>query len=790
MKKKISLVNLSVFLAAAFFLFWCLQGMISGHSECLTGSGLERMDEVQEQLEAIIKELEISAEKRAEDVIDGQTVIQEVGEDSIKLFEWVRDNTFWVPYQGSLRGAEGVLMDRLGNSLDRSLLLADLLDKAGYRVRLAHARLSNSQTRELWDGLRKISDTQVFIETGQKEIEASLFEDMALRLQMDKQEMTQGLKQLSQINRENDKDTEQRVVSQAKRLMEAIGDLKADGRITQRAIAEALGDHWWIQVETEERWTDLDPLLPRANPGEVFEEAEETVEPDELDDDQLHSITVRVVAERWKDGALDERTALEHTLRPYEMFGKRIVLYTLSMNWPKDLRLDEEAFAGRFRDAILEIKEWMPALEVGPDIIVQSSFTDKGGINENPSPSPEAEAGGAVSGVFGGVSGGLTGGSSKEEEEEGVLTAGWLEYEIHSPGQDKRIIRREIFDLLGPSARMAEEVEEPDFSEEQRLGRGYELFGIIEILPLASQILPAYADRVMTRQCLEQLRILQEELEDGNPPEDLSIRIGMAAETLLSPLYRWTLLRPRWNPYAGHVFLGSPNIVNLRTRIAKGADGGFLLRRTFDIVKNDISIVPQAKLSPAEMRLTQGVADTAAEAMVIPGPRPHTNLYSLIDAAKGQGIGWRLVKDSQDKGWEKWRLSEDVRVRIEQSFRNGWAVVVPERPLVLEGKPRLGWWRVNLQNGETLGVMDSGFHQEETEYTVQEMKQIRVNCVDAINTLHKATRGGPAPFPLPSNMSFADFIELLNYQNWKYLDPESVLRLWELAKMSGALAGL
>ena len=116
-------------------------------------------------------------------------------------------------------------------------------------------------------------------------------------------------------------------------------------------------------------------------------------------------------------------------------------------------------------------------------------------------------------------------------------------------------------------------------------------------------------------------------------------------------------------------------------------------------------------------------------------------------------------------------------------------MVVPERPLVFEGKARLGWWRVNPSNGETLGVMDTGFHQDTTEYSEQQWQTIRGNCSKAINSLHKATRGTPAPNPLP-NMNFGEFIEFLNYQNWKYLDPGRVLRLWELAKMSGALAGL
>jgi hypothetical protein len=752
---------------------------------------LKKIDEVKDWLEVIIDELEYAEEKRPKDTFDCQAVIQKVGSDPMGLFEWVRDNTFLIPYQGSLRGATGVLMDRLGNSLDRSLLLGDLLRSAGYEVRLAHANLSTRQARELWDKIQKISDTQVFWLTTQAEIETARFENIAKRIQKNTQELKRGIVQLSQMNKRDDEEAKQMAKDQAEMLVKAIGELNLKGEGSDQVDIEALRDHWWIQFNSDEDWVDLDPLLTQGKPGEAFEEAEETVEIDDLDDDLLQLITIRVVAEQWKDGSLEEHTAFEHTLRPSELFGKRIVLYNLSLNWPEDLRPDAEGFPEGFKDAILGGKEWMPVLEIGPDMIVQRSFTDKGGINENPNPTPEAKTGSTTRGVFRGLTGGLTGGSRKEEaDEEGFLTSGWLEYDIYSPGHNEKTIRRELFDLLGSAARMAEEVTEPDFNDNQKLERGYSLFGIIEILPVLCQISPQFTDQVTSQYCVEQLRVLQAQLEDNNPVEDLNIRINMAADALQSPLYRWALLRPKWNQYVKSVYLDSVNIVNLRTRIAEDPSGKFLLQQIFDIVDNDVSIIPQAKLSAAIARLNQGVADTVAETMVIPGPESHTNTCSLVDIAKNQGIGWRLIKDAQDNDWEKWRLSEEVRARIEQSLSEGWAVVVPERPIVIEGKPRLGWWRIDLQSGETLGVMDSGFHQDTTEYTVEQWQQIRTNCVNTINTLHKATRGTPVRFPLPSNMSFGDFIELLNYQNWKYLDPERVLRLWELARMSGALAGL
>jgi hypothetical protein len=789
MGKKTSLLCVAVLLFVTILFFWSLQGILSGRSRNLFKPGSDRKDEVVEWLDAMVNDIESTEDKKSKNTFDVQSVIQEVGTDPMKLFEWVRDNTFWVPYQGSLRGAVGVLMDRLGNSLDRSLLLGDLLRSAGYEVRLAHASLSTRRARELWERTQKISDTQVFPETPQRGMEISQFENITSRVQMNTQEMQRGLKQLSQINKKNNREAKQRVRDQVEMLVETVGGFKEEDPIPQRMMIDTLRDHWWVQCETEEDWVDLDPLLPQAKPRETIQEAEDTVEIDDLDEDFLHLITVRVVTERWEDGYLDERTAFEHTLRPSEVFGKRIILYNLFLNWPEDLRLDEEGFSERFKDALLDGKEWMPVLEVGTDMIVQSSFTDKGGINENPNPTPEAEAGGATRGVFRGVTGGLMGGGSKDEDE-GYLTAAWLEYDLHVPGRDGQTIRRELFDLLGPAARSTEEVEEPDFNDDQKLERGYSLFGVIEILPVVCQISSQFANQITSQYCVKQLRILQEELGGDNPVENLNIRIGRAAEALHSPLLKWALLRPKWNPYAGSTYYSSANIVNLQTRIFEAASGEFLLQRIFDVVNNGVSIIPHAKSPQAMVRLNQGVSDTVAEAVVIPGSESHMNLNYLVDLAKEQKIGWRLVKDHQDKDWEKWRLSNDVRVCIERTTMNGWAVVVPERPIIADGKPRLGWWRVNLQSGETLGVMDTGFHQDTTEYTEQQWAQIRTNCVNTINTLHKATRGGPAPFPLPSNMSFADFIELFNYQNWKYLDPERVLRLWELARMSGALAGL
>ncbi|MFV2062477.1 MAG: hypothetical protein ACC726_03065, partial [Chloroflexota bacterium] len=64
--------------------------------------------------------------------------------DPMAAFRFVRDHIRYEPYRGVLRGAEGTLAARAGNSLDRSLLLAALLDEMLVDYEFAFARLDEA----------------------------------------------------------------------------------------------------------------------------------------------------------------------------------------------------------------------------------------------------------------------------------------------------------------------------------------------------------------------------------------------------------------------------------------------------------------------------------------------------------------------------------------------------------------------------------------------------------------------------------------------------------------------
>src|SRR5438093_2347410 len=120
----------------------------------LTAEDLKKMAD---EMERAFKALEAAEKEIPRDTFDPKAIVDKVGGDPVKLFEWVRDNTYWVPYQGCLRGYIGVLMDRLGSNLDRALLLAELLRVAGHEVGLARAQLTDEQAPTLLSSLSTVT---------------------------------------------------------------------------------------------------------------------------------------------------------------------------------------------------------------------------------------------------------------------------------------------------------------------------------------------------------------------------------------------------------------------------------------------------------------------------------------------------------------------------------------------------------------------------------------------------------------------------------------------------------
>lgn len=97
--------------------------------------------------------------------------------DAERIIRFVEEEVFFEQYPGVLRGAQGTLMSRSGNSLDQSILLAGLLKDAGYESRIVGTKISSAQAANLLEQI--LVDKPPRPPIGDSKEIAAVFESMA-----------------------------------------------------------------------------------------------------------------------------------------------------------------------------------------------------------------------------------------------------------------------------------------------------------------------------------------------------------------------------------------------------------------------------------------------------------------------------------------------------------------------------------------------------------------------------------------------------------------------------------
>lgn len=683
----------------------------------------EEPDQTPVELESYFSAIEDAVTRIPRETFDPEAVVQKVGQDPARLFEWVRDETGLIFYSGCLRGPAGVLMDRLGNSLDRALLLHRLLLLAGKEARLAAGRLSPEKAKEVYQktGGGNLARFNPPSGLSLPDPEGAL-EEMAQKYQLHRDELLRLLGQ-ARKDRENEaREISAQVSEQSSALLDIVkSGRKGKAKKPGGEESNAPVDHWWVQWAKEGRWEDLDPTLPSLHPGETIADAETTYDPEDLEEGIHHTITIRAIAEQWTDGRLEERTILEHRIIPSELLGKTVVFRQLPTSWPTDKKLFAAPKPGEsLRAAVIGQTQWKAALEIDRKDVVEAYFTARGEVTEEPQAGTKKETGGGAGGLFGA----LAGGEKKEEREsasgEGQLTAEWLEYEFHSPGQPVRTVRREIFDLLGASARKEHKPAAPKLTKEQQVERNFKILGQTELLPLVSRLSPALIETVAAENMLldrEFFMSLQEKY-DSRTPQDVLIALS-ELRFLRGELYGLALKRFEFSENAADAYLRSPNLFAFHSSLALDKQGELVGSEGLDIVANDVSVSPAAKGDAFAVQLQQGVLETVLEAREMSDTGPVINTAILFAESKAPKIDWLLIQDAEDPDWKSIDLPSDVRARIEEDLSAGFWAIAPARQVSVGGKPRSGWWRLNPDTGNVVGIGEKGMGQAMTQYATK-----------------------------------------------------------------------
>ena len=735
------------------------------------------------QLQRSLMAIEDGRREAPRDRWDPQYVVDTVGIDPAKLYGFVRDNVGWVPYRGTLRGPVGVLMDRRGNALDQSLLLAKLLSLAGHETRLARAELPETAAGSLWASLAASASVGpetiannaagvpapaetaatpsaapaeaapgspaapaaptpnnglLFGATPEASSNAAPTE-LAEVYELDGANVATTLKEASDGRTGLAEELESRVVNQGVRLLSQFGsgDANAQREYEQGRAFSALRDHWWVQVNQGGNWVDYDLMSPDGQPGNALATASATMLPDAVPEDQLHRVLLRVVAEQLKNGTLAETAILEHAFDPKELFGKRISLRHVPMMWPADwAAITSEDVQEKLFAALMTQKEWMPALTVGGEAYQQGSVRDSGDLNPDPKPKsnpflalafPAAGKVGRVADVFDDLleqaapEGGGNAPPGDAVRAEGELTAEWLEFTILVPGEQPKIVRRELFDILGPATRSSGDFSNFRMDDDKRLARSAGEMIETEILIQPSWPASEFVADLTAQLALTNKPVLDEFARDPfgkAPPNSMELFSKMTG--IAGPAYLYSMLRSEVVMTSPSVFVDRPQVVAQHSMLTRAAPGELTSRTALDVVENGIGVDPFGP-DAFSVRLLQGIADTNAEALAL-GEEGRRNVGEAF-AQTLDNEDWTVLFPGDEKKVEGLSLAPDLAARILADLAAGYAVVSP--PGTAPDAQRAGWWRIDPSTGATLGMGEQGWGAVLVEYafylTVQAM---------------------------------------------------------------------
>jgi hypothetical protein len=354
----------------------------------------EQRADLREKLQLLKRETISASELVDRKRLSFDAVIQATGNNPQDIYNWVKTNTRPLPYRGILKGALGVLIERQGNSLDRSLLLVELIERAGYRAKLANVKLN--------DSAMPVVKTLV-----SAELERPAMNDVQGDFAWTDQELANHQTEIAKVTgvsrdvaQEGAGRKEQKAAKAMAQLMDEanhqakvilrklpLPTLSSTSLLTQSL--ESLEDHWWVVASVdgenvmfdfffEQQNTSLKELgYSNDNPVKVSRE--------NLPEDLYHHVTFRIMADKISmQGEDNSAVVLEHTLRTEESRLQAIDLSFTPMARVLKANSAESFSAEHLRKKLAQQQEWVPALQIGDERYSQSSIRADGSLGLNP----------------------------------------------------------------------------------------------------------------------------------------------------------------------------------------------------------------------------------------------------------------------------------------------------------------------------------------------------------------------------------------------------------------------
>jgi len=603
--------------------------------------------------------------------------------DTDRIFRFVADEIRYEPYEGALRGPLGTLWARAGNSVDKALLLGSLLDAALVDYRYATGTLDAAGEASLLSATSADAATATALAAV-----ASRGDGLGSSARPSNAPAPSADPEVGALLAGADQLVAALVQTADRRLtagIEVITSSLAAGGVALGISADGLPElertrHAWVQMRSGPDYVDLDPSVSGVMAGTTI--ASSPIPLDTLPDDLRHRVDITVILETARGGALAEDPILTHAEFSDGLSGMPITFTNMKPSGLSGL--------GSSIGTIIEgTTEYRATLAVGPTTIV--------GVT------PIVMASGAD----------LFGESDGSGVQTGQATAEWLEIAISSPGRSPVVVRRQVFDRIGPVARSAGAVDLTTIPP-------------VELVDVGS----GTPDEYLPLTALRSIAVVGGPIGGSylaaiDPAADASMALSSLANAY--HFSRDALAAAKAIPMGVRPVLDAPNITSFTMAAAEGDGGSRRLRLEVDILHRSFLTLPVTDVPAATPPgIVAGVVSHVAESLMLSSDlgadtgevTSATSVADVFEAAAAAGIEPVLIAAAVGP---EGPYPPAVRVLMDAATSAGLVLIAPAKPVLLGGTERVGWWQVDPATGRTTDQMDDGRGEMAEETIILDM---------------------------------------------------------------------
>ena len=607
--------------------------------------------------------------------------------DVDRIFRFVADDIRYEPYPGVLRGARGTLVAGAGNSVDKALLLAALLDRSAIPYQFARGPLDQATTAQLLDSLA--TDLDGARQIARDPLVRGLDQVRAAGEALQPTDSAR-LAQIEQDTSTVEAQAAQRLAATKARLGDTVTMIEdalhgagidlPSGTAMSLPPAE-MAAHTWVQMAWGSAWVDLDPTVAGSQQGAVLAPPSETL--DVLPDDLRNKVEFGVLVETVSGGQLATNEVLT-----YDGYADALAEtpVTFAQGKPSGFQSLGQTLSNLFGEGWIDYR---PAMFVGSQTFVADRsvafpFGNASDPFGNASDPFSTQASGAPAGPV-----------------EGEATAEWLEVRVTPPGGQPEIARRTVFDRLPADLRAAGQLTPTAIAPIELVDDGS---GSADFPPMLGVRTFAVATGPTTA---ASVAVVPTDALGMFALAYHSVRDALGAELAIDA--------------GARTFIDGPNIAALTIDV-EGEPASRITRMGLDIWRRDQGVLPVTgkPLGAARSEFVAGVLGQVAERFAIEGeagdhdaPVAVTDVGAVFEAAASQGIPTLVLQDS---ALDTLPFGPVAMSLIKDAVTTGDVVVVPARTVIVGGRERVGWWRVDPRTGETTDVMDDGSGASAGEY--------------------------------------------------------------------------